>query len=207
MTDERAGPERLACGACAAPNDPAAERCGGCGVSLVLAALHVAGGPVLALKPRSYVLGRAPEADFVLLDISVSRRHARLDYDAGFVITDLGSRHGVLVDGRPVRAARLRGGALVRLGNVVLRYAEADPGAETGDLGWLPDPAWRLTATEARLAWLLAEGHTLQSAAGQLGVTHGTVRTHLKRVFSKTGTSRQAELVALVLGGPAGRQD
>ena len=26
-------------------------------------------------------------------------------------------------------------------------------------------------------------------------------------VFSKTGTSRQAELVALVLGGPAGRQD
>jgi hypothetical protein len=33
-----------------------------------------------------------------------------------------------------------------------------------------------------------------------LGLSEATVRTHLRRVFEKTGTSRQADLVKLVAG-------
>lgn len=33
-----------------------------------------------------------------------------------------------------------------------------------------------------------------------LGISEGTVRTHLHNLFRKTGTKRQAELVKLVAG-------
>lgn len=56
-----------------------------------------------------------------------------------------------------------------------------------------------LTPTEARLAVAIAEGSTPAEAAGFLGISVLTARTHLKRIFHKTATTRQAELVRLVL--------
>lgn len=56
-----------------------------------------------------------------------------------------------------------------------------------------------LTLAEAKVADRLASGEDLTSIATALHVTRETVRTHLKRTYSKTGTRRQAELVALVL--------
>jgi DNA-binding CsgD family transcriptional regulator len=56
-----------------------------------------------------------------------------------------------------------------------------------------------LTRAEARVAARLARGSTLTEIATDLGVAHETVRTHLKRALAKTGTHRQAELVAWVL--------
>jgi DNA-binding CsgD family transcriptional regulator len=62
---------------------------------------------------------------------------------------------------------------------------------------------YRLTATEARLADCLLEGKELRDAAQQLCITWATARFHLKRVFAKTGTRRQAELMRLMLSLPA----
>jgi DNA-binding CsgD family transcriptional regulator len=62
---------------------------------------------------------------------------------------------------------------------------------------------YKLTPAEARLAAHLAQGSRLEDAAIDLGVSLNTVRTHLKRIFSKTGTDRQAELVRLIISGPA----
>ena len=62
---------------------------------------------------------------------------------------------------------------------------------------------YKLTPAESRLAALLAQGLRLEDVAADLGVSLNTVRTHLKRIFSKTGTDRQAELVRLILSGPA----
>ena len=50
-----------------------------------------------------------------------------------------------------------------------------------------------LTPAEARLALHLVAG-TLRSAAVKLSITYETARTHLKNIFSKTGTCRQADL-------------
>jgi DNA-binding CsgD family transcriptional regulator len=55
-----------------------------------------------------------------------------------------------------------------------------------------------LTAAEARLAALIGAGETIERAAEQLGISMQTARTQLKSVFGKTGTHRQAELVALI---------
>lgn len=58
-----------------------------------------------------------------------------------------------------------------------------------------------LTKSEASLALKVIQGLGLQHAADDLGVSINTARTHLKRIFHKTGTSRQAELVKLLLSG------
>jgi len=56
-----------------------------------------------------------------------------------------------------------------------------------------------LTPAEADLLGHLARGRSLEEAARARGVSINTVRSQLKQVFSKTGTSRQGELVQLVL--------
>lgn len=57
-----------------------------------------------------------------------------------------------------------------------------------------------LTAAEARTARRLLAGDGPVGIADQFGVGLGTVRTHLHRVFDKTGTASQADLVRLLLG-------
>ena len=56
-----------------------------------------------------------------------------------------------------------------------------------------------LTPAEARLAEQFANGISLTEVADNLRITVATARTQLKSVFRKTGTSRQAELVRLLL--------
>ncbi len=62
---------------------------------------------------------------------------------------------------------------------------------------------YSLTPSEARLAELLASGTDLPKAATLLGIGLSTVRTHLQRIYGKTDTHHQSELVALLLSGPA----
>lgn len=59
-----------------------------------------------------------------------------------------------------------------------------------------------LTGAESRLVHALALGDRLEAAAGRCGVTVSTARTYLKQVFAKTETSRQSELIRLVLTSP-----
>lgn len=55
-----------------------------------------------------------------------------------------------------------------------------------------------LTPAEARVARGLTEGLTLQDIAARQQLSGETIRTQLKAVLAKTGTERQAELVALL---------
>jgi len=57
-----------------------------------------------------------------------------------------------------------------------------------------------LTPAEARVAQAIAGGAQPADIARQQGVGVDTVRTHMKGVFAKTGTSRQAELALLLSG-------
>lgn len=55
-----------------------------------------------------------------------------------------------------------------------------------------------LTATESAVAVHAARGQGVAVVAAALGIGQGTVRSHLKRVFEKTRTHRQAELAWIV---------
>lgn len=64
-----------------------------------------------------------------------------------------------------------------------------------------------LTACEARLARHVSSGEALEAAADELAISYETARNHLKSIFAKTDTHRQAELIALlarVASGPQG---
>jgi DNA-binding CsgD family transcriptional regulator/PAS domain-containing protein len=56
-----------------------------------------------------------------------------------------------------------------------------------------------LTPAEAAVAVEIVRGNGIEPAAKRLGVSLNTARTHLMHVFAKTGTSRQAALVRLLL--------
>jgi DNA-binding CsgD family transcriptional regulator len=56
--------------------------------------------------------------------------------------------------------------------------------------------AFGLTPSEAALALSLAQGRSLAEHARQRRISVHTARTHLARIYAKTGTRRQAELVA-----------
>lgn len=60
-----------------------------------------------------------------------------------------------------------------------------------------------LSHREAALAIGLAQGETILAAGTRLGLTPETARNYSKRLYAKTGTSGQAQLVALVLTGLA----
>ena len=63
--------------------------------------------------------------------------------------------------------------------------------------------AYGLSPAQARLGRLIAEGHDLPAAAEILGVSVNTVRTHLTRMFDRTGTRGQAALVSALLSAEA----
>ncbi|MAQ15153.1 MAG: hypothetical protein CMN30_10225 [Sandaracinus sp.] len=56
-----------------------------------------------------------------------------------------------------------------------------------------------MTRAEARIAHRLVTGRSVRQCADDLGVSASTVRTHLSRIFDKTGQRRQGALVAHLL--------
>jgi DNA-binding NarL/FixJ family response regulator len=66
--------------------------------------------------------------------------------------------------------------------------------------------AFKLTPTELRVLLAIVEVGGVPEVAAALGVADTTVRTHVSRLFEKTGASRQADLVKLVAeySGPLG---
>jgi DNA-binding CsgD family transcriptional regulator len=58
--------------------------------------------------------------------------------------------------------------------------------------------AFRLTPTELRVLLAIVEVGGIPEVAAAFGVADTTVRTHVSRLFEKTGAARQADLVKLV---------
>lgn len=100
------------------------------------------------------------------------------------------------------RRAELTAGYRARAGVFVQdpRLAPQAPGEAFAKL-------YGLTAAELRVLLALAPGLSARETAHELGLGEPTVKTHLQRIYLKTGMSRQSELVRLLLAhGPPSRQ-
>jgi len=79
---------------------------------------------------------------------------------------------------------------------------------DPGQMPQTPEAAmsrlYGLTPAEAKVAALIAGGHTGRQAADKLTLSYNTIKTHLKRIFAKTGTKGQGALIRLMVAG-AGR--
>ncbi len=85
------------------------------------------------LRRLRTILGRGPEADVRVLDDLASRGHASIEHewDAGrrvgrFVLCDLGSTNGTLVNNRPVDRIELREGDKIQVGDTLLKFVLLD---------------------------------------------------------------------------------
>ena len=70
-----------------------------------------------------FSIGRHTDNDLTVVSMEVSRRHCELRRDGGdFEVVDLDSRHGIMVNGRPVRRRRLSHSDLLTVGRTVLLF-------------------------------------------------------------------------------------
>jgi pSer/pThr/pTyr-binding forkhead associated (FHA) protein len=80
-------------------------------------------GRRIPLADKPLTLGRHPEQDITLEDNAVSSLHAELrPENGGWLIVDLGSSNGTLVNGLPVRRAVLHSGDRIELGASTVVY-------------------------------------------------------------------------------------
>jgi hypothetical protein len=85
--------------------------------------VRLADGVSTALAKPSVTIGRLPECDVVVDDAGVSRQHARIRRtDGGFVLTDLGSTNGTMVNGEPIQEHVLEHGDRITIGETELEF-------------------------------------------------------------------------------------
>lgn len=141
--------------------------------------LQIAIKAALAGRPLNGEAMAAPRA------VSVARDSGARDL--GLIVQPLGA---------PAHAdGKLRRSAAV----VFIRDPERNAELESGTLRQLFD----LTPAEAAVARSLTTGLSLDEAAGALNISRNTARAHLRSIFSKSGITRQTELMRLVLNSAA----
>ena len=80
-------------------------------------------------------IGRNSQNDITVLDLSISRSHARISLeDDNWVIEDLGSANGITFGGQRVEKRALTSGDVFRLGEVEVRFMETDSPEEAEQL-------------------------------------------------------------------------
>jgi FHA domain-containing protein/zinc ribbon protein len=95
------------------------------GTALVVRSGGGRSGETFPLEAERVEVGRSPESDVFLDDVTVSRSHAVLVRDdAGYAIEDGGSLNGTYVNRRRVERARLEDGDEVQIGKYRLTYLE-----------------------------------------------------------------------------------
>ncbi len=104
---------------------PQAEGSSPPGTARLLVTAGPGKGAELALAQGIATLGRGADNTLVVPDISVSRRHARLEErGADWMVVDEGSGNGTRVNGSPVREQRLRDGDEIAVGDTRIQFLE-----------------------------------------------------------------------------------
>jgi len=87
----------------------------------------------IPLEREEVILGRALEADVRVNDTKISRKHARINAIAdkegnttNYVLTDLSSRNGTLLNGQKIRQETLQNGDKITIGEHILRFEFLD---------------------------------------------------------------------------------
>ncbi len=148
--------------------------------------LHLRNGRLSTTNPlTSNVLANAV-SQAARLEIDLERRSidipARLADGAPTVLQVL-----------PLRRRTVRNGIEQRAAAAIFIANSADPPRLADVMGLL----YRFTPAETRVFELIVEGKAPAEISETLGVSVATVKTHLGRVFDKTGCTRQADLVAM----------
>jgi pSer/pThr/pTyr-binding forkhead associated (FHA) protein len=95
------------------------------GATLVIRSGGGRAGEAFNLGGERSTIGRSPEAEVFLDDVTVSRNHALLVRRRdGLYVDDLGSLNGTYVNGRRIESHRLQNGDELQVGKYKLTYLE-----------------------------------------------------------------------------------
>ena len=95
------------------------------GTALVVRSGGGRAGETFPLDAERIVIGRSPDCDVFLDDVTVSRNHAVLARrDEGFMIEDQGSLNGTYVNRRRVERAKLEDGDEVQIGKYRMTFLQ-----------------------------------------------------------------------------------
>jgi DNA-binding CsgD family transcriptional regulator len=109
-----------------------------------------------------------------------------------------GNGRPLLVLASPIRIADLDRSDIryLRSAAAVLLICDPDRPSQI-PAAWMME-AYGLTRAEVRVALAVASGMTIAHTARRLKISKNTIKTHLRRVYEKTGTRRQAEFSRLM---------
>ena len=152
-----------------------------------LAATSASDDKELQLAIRAALAGQLAEGEGMAAPRAVSVARDSGARDLGLIVQPLGAS---------ARSdSKLRRSAAV----VFIRDADRNAELESGTLRQLFD----LTPAEAAVARSLTTGRSLDEAAEVLNISRNTARAHLRSIFSKSGITRQTELMRLMLNSAA----
>lgn len=84
-------------------------------------------GEIYPIDKSVMILGRDNDADIVIGDLSVSRKHAKIEKEQDlYILYDLGSTNGIIHNGERKSQAALNDGDKIELGRVVMRFGYQD---------------------------------------------------------------------------------
>lgn len=164
---------------------------------------NLAGGDVLGADDflcsvDGRLTARDVEADRTLRDLVSAADHGESGIEAGIAGIPLrarnGERHVAYV--LPLTSGRHDGDNVAYAAVAALFVHKAVLESSPEVVG----KAYQLTPAELRVLQAVVEVGGTHEIATALGLADNTVKTHLRHLFAKTGTKRQAELVKLVAG-------
>lgn len=171
------------------------------GFVLVYSRLHAHLPSVLPFATPITTLGREVGNDLAIAESAVSRHHAQVTLGAaGALLEDLGSTNGTMVNGHRVQACLLKENDVVRVGDTIFRFTEANAyayGPYRID-GSVVGPARSLSHPKSEI---LVGGYLVDRVVGLADKVAATSLSAV--VYGESGTGK--ELVARELHGRSGR--
>jgi small-conductance mechanosensitive channel len=82
-------------------------------------------GEIFPLEEKTVKIGRGSDCEIDLRDPTTSKEHARIEHkDGDYLIEDMESKHGIIVNDVKVEKKKLRSGDEIKIGDSVLRFEE-----------------------------------------------------------------------------------
>ncbi|MBN2656286.1 MAG: FHA domain-containing protein [Spirochaetales bacterium] len=156
----------------------------------------------------NFSIGRLESSDLILSSGSVSRRHAKMNFDGeDLYIQDLDSSNGTFVNGSRIRErSLLRDGDLLKIGQTEFRVSEGLPKTKEqeehtlvgmGDKQQDFTSHYGLSERESEILYFLVKGFNLQDIGEKLFISPGTVKNHVLKIYKKTESHSRIELATM----------